>query len=145
MDPLQWGYMMKIQESLSTRSQVRFCEPLDHWSLKSVTLVTIHCKCSGHKYWKYFSHAEKHSEDTQVKVIVDSYQCIDLRRCSADQFCGFARSDYGFVYHRCTCTEHYKCIFDPGSPDLFHGVQELFFNGTAYEAHCRLMGEAELW
>ncbi|GAB0089627.1 U-scoloptoxin(11)-Sm6a [Sergentomyia squamirostris] len=147
---------------INTRSQMRFCEPLELKQCDSgnVSLsieqrllpnqkieheVRIHCKCSGHKYWKYFSHAEKHSEDTQVKVIVDTFQCIDLRRCSADQFCGFARSDYGFVYHRCTCPEHYKCIFDPGSPDLFDGVQELFYNGTAYEAHCKLMSEADLW
>uniref|UniRef100_A0A1B0GJP0 Uncharacterized protein n=2 Tax=Lutzomyia longipalpis TaxID=7200 RepID=A0A1B0GJP0_LUTLO len=145
---------------------MRFCEPLssdlkpcDDASTVALTItqkhlpnvrqqqqIELHCICQGGgKYWKYFSHVEKYSEETQETVIIDNFYCINLRRCTPDQFCGFARTDYGFVYHRCTCPIHYKCIFDPGVQNTFEGVQELFYNGTAYEAHCRLTNEDDLW
>lgn len=149
---------------INTRSQMRFCEPfdphLDPCNTTSISLsitqknlgnlpmkpvVQLHCLCEGIKYWKYFSHVERYNEEKQEKTIVDNFRCINLKRCAPNQFCGFARTDYGFVYHRCSCPNHYKCIFDPGSYKIFDGIQELFYNGTAYKAYCRLDNEDDLW
>ncbi|XP_059615262.1 kappa-scoloptoxin(11)-Ss1a-like [Phlebotomus argentipes] len=150
--------------AVNTRSQMHFCEPLSSdlppcdsssislsitqkilSNLRMQQQIELHCKCEGKKYWKYFSHMERHSEETQDRTITDNFQCVELKRCSAGQFCGFARTDYGFVYHRCSCPQHYRCMFDPGSLEVFDGVQELFYNGTAYEAHCRLAHDDDLW
>lgn len=63
-------------------------------------------------------------------------KCAARPRCDAGQFCGFARSDIGFVFQRCSCYIGHDCVTN-GLDELFpHTVNELFYNDTVYPARC---------
>lgn len=55
--------------------------------------------------------------------------------CGQNDFCGYGRTDYGFVYQRCTCPMDYNCVVN--SNDDLVNVNELFYNGTMYPAKCK--------
>lgn len=56
--------------------------------------------------------------------------------CKSNQLCGYARTDLGFVYQKCTCPEGYNCV-TRSSTDILNGkMHELFYNGTVYPSHC---------
>ncbi|XP_052566127.1 uncharacterized protein LOC120417613 isoform X2 [Culex pipiens pallens] len=66
-----------------------------------------------------------------------------LERCKPHDFCGYARRDYGFIFHRCTCPLSHQCKFDLDESQS--EVSELFYRGPAYLARCVPIYDYDWW
>lgn len=152
-------YAEKNDESalqINSRTQVRFCEPITtlakcktnqlaitmkriyHLDNLSSGKAILHCLCDEHSYWKFNqSYGDYLDNDKALIEISDDYTCTQLKQCEPREFCGYARSDFGFVFHRCTCPLYHKCGYDiEDDDDIEDVVQELFYNGLGYRARC---------
>ncbi|XP_063700903.1 uncharacterized protein LOC134831171 [Culicoides brevitarsis] len=150
-DPID-EYAMQI----NSRTQIKFCEPIDKLKkckrnelaittkkilyldhLRSAKAV-LHCACDDFSsYWKFNqSYGDYLDNDKALIEIFDDYQCTELKKCEPREFCGYARSDFGFIFHRCSCPLYHKCGYDVEDEDDNADVIELFYNGLGYRARC---------
>lgn len=159
--PCPTMYAKQLDEysvQLNSRTQIKLCEPINE-SLRKCTadqlVVTkkrvyhldelmsektiLHCTCDERSYWRFnHSYGDYLDQDKALIEISEDWICSGLRRCNTREFCGFARSDYGFIYLRCSCPMFHKCGYDPDDDekDGEDVVQELFYSGLGYKARC---------
>jgi hypothetical protein len=70
----------------------------------------------------------------------------ELQKCNTGEFCGFARSDLGFVFQRCTCDTVHNCKYFPEDSDIEEDIEsELFYNGLMYRSHCLRNEDFDHW
>ncbi|CRL01963.1 CLUMA_CG015422, isoform A [Clunio marinus] len=158
---------------VNVRTQMKFCSHVNdiHAGLKpckdggdtAIEVRTIYhidqvknisakllCSCE-HKqkpiYWKYQSRVGKTvTEDEDLFEIVDNFECIELRKCNANEFCGFARLDYGFLFQRCSCDTIHDCLYYPEETEVEEDVEsELFYSGHMYKSRCIKNETIEFW
>lgn len=73
-------------------------------------------------------------------------EVAELKKCNANEFCGFARLDYGFIFQRCSCDTVHDCRFFPDESDVEENVEsELFYAGLMYKSRCVKNDTFEHW
>lgn len=65
-----------------------------------------------------------------------------MQKCKSQNFCGYSRSDLGFVYQKCVCPHNSNCRFHDSS-QYIENVVELMYNGSGYIANCE--NDFEYW
>jgi protein giant-lens (argos) len=110
----------------------------------------------GPIYWRFHSRLGKIVEnDEKLFEIVDNFQSTGeggiakfpfessscflpaLPQCQENEFCGFARLDYGFVYQRCSCDPYHDCRFLVDSSEVEEDIEsEIFYSGLMYKSRC---------
>lgn len=100
--------------------------------------TTLLCGCNKNPvYWKYnATDAETVPHYSKLLQTYDYYECADLKRCNTNDFCGLARTDFGFLFQRCTCNYTDKCRYYVEESEIVEDVQELFYDELFYKAHC---------
>ena len=70
----------------------------------------------------------------------------ELKKCDTNEFCGFARLDYGFLFQRCTCDTVHDCRYFPEESEVEEDIEsELFYNGLMYKSRCIKNETFEHW
>nr|XP_019562559.1 U-scoloptoxin(11)-Sm6a-like [Aedes albopictus]XP_029721957.1 U-scoloptoxin(11)-Sm6a-like [Aedes albopictus] len=154
------GHIMNI----NTRTQMKFCSSTKHlercqsnqialqkktlyqkYGIKNVSIVA-RCQCDNtQQHWVYVNQTGEDINDERHQVtVVDNYRCVALDRCKPHDFCGYARPDYGFIFHRCTCPMGHQCKFDLDDYEPSE-ISELFYRGPAYRARCVPIYDYDWW
>lgn len=146
--------------SINPRTQMKFCEPVKELiselpecliggkaleikkfyyinQIKNMSTKLL-CGCNKHPvYWRHHSReGQAVPENEKLFKAFDYFECADLRKCNTDEFCGLARTDYGFIFQRCTCNYTDDCRYYVEETDIEENVEELFYNELFYKAHC---------
>lgn len=146
---------------INSRTQMKFCSPVStlfaeltpcnesmpaleikstfNSTVLSNVSAKLLCACETKPvYWQYHSRSQKifHKDDSRAYDIYDRYTCNELKKCETNEFCGFARSDYGFIFQRCTCASFDDCRYHVEESDIEDNIEELFYNELLYKAHC---------
>lgn len=145
---------------INARTQIKFCSPLEelyselpecvqnepaikkttYYYVDQIRNITAQILCACNKdpiYWKYHSRdGFPVKEDEKVFLYYDFYECTNLRRCETNEFCGFARTDYGFVFQRCTCKFEDDCKYYVEESEIEENIEELFYSELMYKSHC---------
>ncbi|XP_037043623.1 uncharacterized protein LOC119079672 [Bradysia coprophila] len=133
--------------SINSRTQMQLCRPtnaspiqmcldqelsvLQKRTSKRIETKII-CRCSRRSFLKFYAKVTNRRD----KSITFKYRCVGMPPCHSDQLCGYARSDLGFVYQRCTCREGYNCVTKSSADTLNGKMHQLFYNGTVYPSYC---------
>lgn len=145
---------------VNSRTQMKFCHPVQELlselpeceegkeSLEIMKFYFINevknistkllCNCDKHPvYWKHHSRlGEAVPENDKLFKTFDYFECAPLRKCNTNEFCGLARTDYGFIFQRCTCNMSDDCRYYVEETDIEENVEELFYNELFWKAHC---------
>ncbi|XP_055603172.1 U-scoloptoxin(11)-Sm6a-like [Uranotaenia lowii] len=153
------GHIMNV----NSRTQMKFCSPLNKlqkckpneialqkktlyqkYGVKNVAIV-VRCICDNQQqHWTFINQTgENFDEKKHEMTLVDNYRCVALDRCKPYDFCGYARRDYGFIFHRCSCPMSHQCKFDIDEDQ--NEVSELFYRGPAYMARCMPIYDYDWW
>ncbi|KAL1391448.1 hypothetical protein quinque_003662 [Culex quinquefasciatus] len=153
------GHVMNV----NSRTQMKFCSSTkglarcgpneialqrktlyQKYGVKNVSIV-VHCQCDNQRqYWVFVNQTGENFNDARHQLtVVDNYRCVALERCKPHDFCGYARRDYGFIFHRCTCPLSHQCKFDLDESQS--EVSELFYRGPAYLARCVPIYDYDWW
>jgi protein giant-lens (argos) len=130
--------------------------------------ILCNCEKEGPIYWRYHSrHGKNVEDDEKLFEVVDNFQCsgetemkvfsirklnflisfpLELSKCNEEEFCGFSRLDYGFLYQRCTCDAIHDCRFVAESSEVEEDIEsELFYNGLMFKSKCMKNESFEHW
>ncbi|XP_058829136.1 U-scoloptoxin(11)-Sm6a-like [Topomyia yanbarensis] len=153
------GHIMNV----NSRTQMKFCSSpnklancnaneialqkktlYQKYGVKNISIV-VHCQCDNkQQYWVFVNQTGENFNDARHQLtVVDNYRCVGLEQCQPLDFCGYARRDLGFIYHRCTCPVSHQCKFD--LEEHQNEVSELFYKGPAYLAHCVPIYDYDWW
>ncbi|XP_070494791.1 U-scoloptoxin(11)-Sm5a-like [Chironomus tepperi] len=154
---------------INPRTQMKFCEPVHELisklpecevggkaleitkfyyinQIKNISTKLL-CGCDKNPvYWRHHSReGQAVPENEKLFKAFDYFECSDLRQCNTDEFCGLARSDYGFIFQRCTCNYTDDCRYYVEETDMEENIEELFYNDLFYKAHCLRKETAVDW
>lgn len=59
-----------------------------------------------------------------------------MPQCHLKERCGYARTDLGFVYQKCSCPVGSNCVTSSSTDPLNGKMHQLFYNGTVYPSYC---------
>lgn len=118
--------------------------------------ILCNCDYDAPTYWKFHSRLGKIvADDEKLFEVVDNFKCSgeksstqiiatfddenlpELKKCNANEFCGFARIDYGFVFQRCSCDTIHDCSYFAEESEVEEDIEsELFYSGLMYKSRC---------
>lgn len=107
----------------------------------------LKCKCDKNPvYWKHV-YRTGNPVNTNEKLFeaIDHYECRELTQCETNDFCGLARTDHGFIFQRCTCSEHDRCQFYVEDEEIVEDIEELFYNDLFYKSYCMRKAKSNVW
>lgn len=116
----------------------------------NLTIVTsvvpkLTCKCDKNPvYWKHILRSGLPITD-KLFLQSDHYECTSLSKCETNDFCGLARTDYGFVFQRCTCANYDTCRYYVEDEDIEEDIEELFYNQHFYKSKCLRNENSNFW
>lgn len=111
------------------------------------TVAELTCKCDKNPvYWKHsYRTGNPINSNEKLFEAVDHYECKELTQCETNDFCGLARTDYGFIFQRCTCSEHDRCRFYVEDSEIVEDIEELFYNDLFYKSYCMRKANSNVW
>lgn len=118
------------------------------------TKAELKCKCNKNPiYWTHTMRSgEANSLNEKMFEAIDDYECTALPKCETNDFCGLARTDFGFIFQRCTCSQHDTCQFYVEDSELendplgiIEGVEELFYSDLFYKSYCIRKESSKVW
>lgn len=155
--------------SVNVRTQMKFCSKVEDMFLelpeceedqpslvvremfeinKLLDVVAVlTCKCNKNPvYWRHsFRTGTPINSNEKLFESLDYYECKELTQCETNDFCGLARTDYGFIFQRCTCSEHDRCRFYVEDSEIVEDVEELFYNNLYYRSYCLRKANSNVW
>lgn len=107
----------------------------------------VTCKCNKKPvYWKHIMRSgQPIEEDDRLFQATDHYECSELKKCETNDFCGLSRTDYGFIFQRCTCNSHDQCRYYVEESEIEQEIEELFYNYSFYKSYCLRNENSEIW
>lgn len=111
------------------------------------TAAELTCKCDKNPvYWKHIMRSGMPIESNEkLFVEIDHFECKELAKCETNDFCGLARTDYGFIFQRCTCAPHDRCRFYVEDLEIEEDIEELFHNNLFYKSYCMRKENTNVW
>lgn len=155
--------------SINVRTQMKFCNKVEdlfvelpECEVDKVALVVdtlfyvnkianisakLTCQCNkNHIYWKHIMRSGVPIEtDEKLFQAIDHFECSELTKCETNDFCGLARTDYGFIFQRCTCPSSDQCRYYVEESEIELDIEELFYNYSFYKSYCMRNENSEIW
>lgn len=110
-------------------------------------VAELTCKCDKKPvYWRHiYRSGNPVNSNEKLFEAIDHYECRELEQCETNDFCGLARTDYGFIFQRCTCNEHDRCRFYVEDSEIVEEVEELFYNELFFKSYCMRKAKSKVW
>lgn len=155
--------------SVNARTQMKFCDNITElfaelpecdeektslvvntmFNINEVANITAKMTCQCNKkpvYWKHIMRSGQPIEgNDNLFQATDHYECSELKKCETNDFCGLARTDYGFIFQRCTCSKHDQCRYYVEESEIEQEIEELFYNYSFYKSYCLRNENSEIW